>query len=64
MQRDAVKWLGLKIVASGTIDADTAFVEFIARFKQGSGAAQRLHERSRFVRRAARWYYADGEFPE
>jgi SEC-C motif domain protein len=40
------------------------FVEFVARSKPaGGGAAQRLHERSRFVREAGRWFYVDGIFP-
>jgi SEC-C motif-containing protein len=62
LQRDSVRWLGLKVVDSGVLDADAAFVEFVARFKTGGGAAQRLHERSRFVRRDGRWFYVDGEF--
>lgn len=62
LQDDSTRWLGLKIVASGTLDTDSDFVEFIARFKAGGGAAQRLHERSRFIRIEGRWFYVDGEF--
>ena len=36
-------------------------VEFVARCRPGSGAAVRLHERSRFVREGGRWYYVDGD---
>jgi len=54
------KWLGLKVVlASG--DGDRAEVEFIARFRSGGASAQRLHERSRFVREDGRWFYVDGD---
>jgi SEC-C motif-containing protein len=54
----APKWLGLE-VCSRSADGDSATVEFIARFRVG-GRAQRLHERSRFLREDGRWYYLDG----
>lgn len=57
------KWLGLKIISAREIDANHAEVEFIARFRVGGASAQRLHERSRFVRDAGRWLYVDGEHP-
>lgn len=60
------QWLGLKILHSDCID-DAGTVEFVARYKI-NGRAERLHERSRFVRRqvgnAQRWFYLDGEFPQ
>lgn len=56
------RWLGLKILRHVTSGPDTAIVEFVARYRVGS-RAQRLHEISRFVREAGRWYYVDGEFP-
>lgn len=60
---DTNRWLGLKIVHSAT-EGDAASVEFVARFRSGGGgAAQRLHERSRFVRVDTHWYYLDGDFP-
>jgi Uncharacterized protein conserved in bacteria len=40
--------------------ADTAEVEFVARFRI-AGRAVRLHERSRFVREDGRWFYVDGD---
>ena len=59
------KWLGLEVVRAEE-HGDTAVVEFIARCKI-NGRAERLQERSRFVRRPCgpdlRWYYVDGEFP-
>lgn len=55
-------WLGLDVRASGSDDADHAWVEFVARSKLG-GRAHRLHERSRFVRVDGRWTYLDGEEP-
>lgn len=59
----ALRWLGLELRAHrpGTDgDPDRATVEFIARSKLG-GRAHRLHETSRFVREAGRWYYLDGD---
>jgi SEC-C motif domain protein len=59
----AQKWLGLKVldVSSG---ADSAEVEFIARFRIGGASAARLHERSRFVRVDKQWFYVDGTLAE
>lgn len=45
------RWTGLEIVAA---EGDT--VEFVARWDGGQ-----LHERSRFERRADRWFYVDGD---
>jgi SEC-C motif-containing protein len=64
-QDTAVKWIGLKIVdtESGGENDDEGIVEFIARFKV-NGKAQRLHERSRFIKTVGRWFYLDGLTPE
>ncbi len=56
------QWLGLAILQTTEIkQSDEGYVEFIARFfdkaKQRPGF---IHERSRFVRMAERWYYVDG----
>lgn len=62
MQRfdSGVKWLGLSVKRAWTTDADEGFVEFVARNKlPGGGAAERLHELSRFVRVDGRWQYVD-----
>ena len=56
-----IKWLGLEVRAHRLIGDDHAEVEFVARFRSGGGRAQRLHERSRFVREGGRWYYVDGD---
>jgi SEC-C motif domain protein len=57
------KWLGLTIREASPIGDDEGFVEFVARYKPaGGGAAQRLHERSRFLRENGRWFYVDGVF--
>jgi SEC-C motif-containing protein len=37
-----------------------AEVEFVARMRV-AGKAVRLHERSRFVHEAGRWFYVDGD---
>ena len=59
---DAVKWLGLEVKAAAA-KGDAGVVEFVARYRDSSGRAQRLHEISRFLRENGRWRYLDGEFP-
>jgi SEC-C motif-containing protein len=59
---DATRWLGLEVKRHSPQSEDAAEVEFVARYKVG-GRAFRLHEISRFVREAGRWFYVDGEFP-
>lgn len=60
------QWLGLSVLTQAE-NGDSATVEFIARCKI-NGRAQRIQEKSRFVRRVeggvARWYYLDGEFAD
>lgn len=56
----ALRWLGLEVRRHAQVDTDHAVVEFVARSKLG-GRAMRLHETSRFVREAGRWYYVDGD---
>lgn len=58
-----VRWLGLEIKRQESTGADSAIVEFVARYRV-AGRAHRLHETSRFLREDGRWYYLDGEFPE
>jgi SEC-C motif-containing protein len=60
----AQKWLGLKVIDVKTADLNAAEVEFVARFRIGGDAAQRLHERSRFVSEGGRWFYVDGTLVE
>ena len=55
-----IKWLGLEVRRHTLEDAEHATVEFVARNKL-AGRAQRLHEVSRFVHDAGRWYYVDGD---
>jgi SEC-C motif-containing protein len=52
--------LGLQIKQHRVTGADTAEVEFVARFRVG-GKAVRQHELSRFVREDGRWFYVDGD---
>jgi SEC-C motif-containing protein len=54
------KWLGLDVRAHQVTGADTAEVEFVARYRV-AGQAVRLHERSRFVQEDGRWFYVDGD---
>ena len=55
-----LRWLGLEVRRATQLDANHAEVEFVARSKR-AGRAQRMHETSRFVREALRWYYVDGD---
>jgi SEC-C motif-containing protein len=57
---EGLKWLGLTIKNYSVQDEDHATVEFVARHRL-AGRAVRLHERSRFVREADRWFYVDGQ---
>ena len=61
VQQPAPSWLGLDVKDAREHDAAHATVEFVARFRIGGGRAQRLHERSRFVREDGHWYYVDGD---
>ena len=54
------RWLGLEIKQHRMTGANTAEVEFVARFRV-AGRAVRQHELSRFVREDGRWYYVDGD---
>lgn len=58
----SIKWLGLKIkdTQGGQAGDVEGVVEFVARYRVG-GKAVRLHERSRFVREAGRWWYVAGD---
>ena len=58
----ATTWTSLEVLATtGGGPADEAgTVEFRAHFRTPSGAGS-LHELSRFVRRAGRWVYLDGD---
>jgi SEC-C motif-containing protein len=53
-----LEWTGLDVVdvVEGDVTDDAGVVEFRATYVGGS-----LEERSRFVRRAGRWVYLDGE---
>lgn len=54
------RWLGLDVRSQRSTGPEQAEVEFVARYRV-SGRAVRLHECSRFVREAGRWYYVDGD---
>lgn len=58
-----VQWIELNVVnkEGGGEEEDKGTVEFIAKFKV-NGRAQRLHEKSRFLKEAGQWYYVDGAF--
>ena len=54
------QWLGLQVRrhAVDPTDPTRAIVEFVARVRI-AGRGHRLHETSRFVREAGRWFYLD-----
>ena len=56
-----IKWLGLEVRWQKQQDATHAEVEFVARQRDRSGRAVRLHELSRFVLEDGRWFYVDGD---
>lgn len=57
-------WLSLHIIEAETPAAnDEGFVTFFARFSENQQISF-IHERSRFLQLAQRWYYIDGIFPE
>jgi SEC-C motif-containing protein len=56
-----VKWLGLQVQNHTMIEATHAEVTFVARQRDRTGRAIRLHERSRFVFENGCWYYVDGD---
>ncbi|MFC3808006.1 YchJ family protein [Terrabacter sp. MAHUQ-38] len=65
----ATRWTGLTVLRTvgGDVGDDDGVVEFVATWvessagRRGPGAGGELHEVSRFVRRAGRWLYLDGE---
>jgi SEC-C motif-containing protein len=60
LDADDTKWLGLEVKKHVQQDETRATVEFVARYRI-AGKGHRLHELSRFVREAGRWYYIDGK---
>ena len=59
-QDNGTKWLGLEVRRHIILDTVNAQVEFVARYRT-AGRGVRIHELSRFIREAGRWYYVDGE---
>lgn len=56
------QWIGLSVRSHLQTDDTHAEVEFVARYKpKGGGPAQRMHERSRFVKEGGQWFYVDGD---
>lgn len=53
-----IAWTGLQVIdtLAGGPGEDSGEVEFTARY-ESAGRARSLHERSRFERRAGRWFY-------
>ncbi|MFM8511425.1 MAG: YchJ family protein [Betaproteobacteria bacterium] len=57
---EGLKWLGLQVKRTEVTGPTSAEVEFVARSKL-AGQAHRMHELSRFVLEAGRWWYVDGQ---
>jgi SEC-C motif-containing protein len=55
-----IQWLGLEVMRAESTGADSALVEFVARYKV-NGKAERLHETSRFSKEHGYWFYVDGD---
>ncbi len=55
-----LKWIGLTVKRHQATGADTAIVEFIARYR-ANGRAGCMHETSNFVCENGAWLYVDGE---
>jgi len=55
-----ITWTGLEVIdtEAGGPEDDRGEVEFTALY-ESAGRAGSLHERSRFERRAGRWFYLD-----
>lgn len=64
LQLTPTDWQGLTVVRTeqGSEQDTNGIVEFIAHYQE-VGIAQQLHETSRFVREAGKWYYVDGDYP-
>lgn len=60
VRSDDLTWTGLRIldVVDGGPDDTAGIVEFEARWRHGRDHGV-VHERSRFERRAGRWFYLD-----
>lgn len=56
----AVRWIGLRILASPQPEEERGEVEFVA-FHLENGQVAQLHERSLFLRPAGRWSYRSGK---
>lgn len=58
----ALRWEGLDVLetAGGGEDDERGTVEFVARWVTDDQRGA-MHERSRFERRAGRWFYVDGD---
>ncbi len=58
---DGSTWLELQVLATtaGRATDEQGSVEFIARYQQ-AGRLKSLHETSRFIREADKWYYVNG----
>ena len=56
-----VKWLGLQVQNHTVVDATHSEVTFVARQRDSTGRAIRLHERSHFVSEKGYWYYVGGD---
>jgi len=60
----STNWLSLHILAAEAPgDSEEGFVTFFARYTENE-RVNFIHERSRFLRLAQRWYYIDGTYPE
>ncbi|WP_133127775.1 YchJ family protein [Legionella nagasakiensis] len=59
---EQVVWLGLQVVNARHETPEQGYVEFIARFMDGT-TIKSIHEISEFHRQQGQWYYVDGCCP-
>lgn len=52
-----IKWLKLQVLSHAPVDAETAFVKFVATFQSGQQKKEQLIEHSRFEKVDGRWLY-------
>ena len=60
LSRRDCEWIGLEVIARQQ-RGDKGIVEFRARYRDGDGREQVMHEKSVFQRLAGRWLYVGGE---
>jgi len=56
-----IRWLGLEILETHSIDSQHTNVVFKAKFRTSGQKTQVLHEKSYFILDNGHWYYVNGD---